>query len=255
MTTSLGEAQVKSGVGGAASVRFARIVRAVRWPLLISLATACAPLPPPRAIVTLGVAGGPPRNAVLAMPTTCEATESILCDPATYDQGTDGAVHRPVNDFGAQIEPIVRLKLELAGYTLVDARTLRLSTVERTETTTASEHHGSPSPEATTTRLGDAPSVASLAPADRTAAAQSLGLAGELSSTLRISRDGPGFGARIRFELALELRALPEGTVLWTARCGDLEEDPEGTARLVASCAGDGVLAWRAPDAVIGGVP
>ena len=228
---------------------------AVRWPLLISLATACAPLSPPRAIITVGAAGGPPRNAVLALPTTCETTESILCEPATYYQGTGGAAHRPVNDFAAQIEPIVRLKLELAGYTLVDARTLRLSTIERTETTIASQRRGGAVSDAATTRLGDAPSVAGLAPADRAAAAQSLGLAGELSSTLRISRDGAGLGARIRFALVLELRALPGGTVLWTARCSDLEEDPEGTARLVANCAGDGVLAWRAPDAVIGGVP
>lgn len=227
-----------------------RTVRGVRLSFLLVLATACAPLPPPRAVVTVGPGATSPRNAVLALPLVCESVDESLCSPAGYY--TEGTGFRlPANGFPEAIDPIVRFKLELAGYTIADARTLRLETADRTETTTSNEQRGIPSEEVTSADVSDSPTVANLEPADRAAAAQSLGLSGELSTTLKISRAEH----RIKFEIVVELRALPEGTVLWTARCSDLEEDPLASARLVASCAGDAVLAWRAPHAVIGGVP
>jgi hypothetical protein len=225
----------------------------MRWALLTWLGvSACAPLSAPRATVVIHTMGGPPRNAVLAMPTECVSAEPSLCTPATYFQGSMPVTSMP---FDEVIDPIVRLKLELAGYTLADARTLRLETVERTDVTNESEFASHPAPTIATTRVDDGPTVASLSPADRSVAATSLGLTGALSSTLRITRDGRGLGARIRFELVLELHTIPEGDPLWTAHCSELEEDPEGTARLVANCTGDGVLAWRAPAAVIGRAP
>ncbi len=225
----------------------------MRWALLTWLGvSACAPLAAPRATVVIHTSGGPPRNAVLAMPTECVSAETSLCTLATYFQDS---VPVTALSFEQLIDPIVRLKLELAGYTLADARTLRLETVERTDVTHESESAGDAAPTIADTHVDDGPTVASLSPADRSAAAASLGLTGALSSTLRITRDGTGLGARIRFELILELRPIPDGDPLWTAHCSELEEDPAGTARLLANCTGDGVLAWRAPAAVIGTTP
>ncbi len=193
---------------------------------------------------------GTTSNRVLALPAVCEADDDALCWPSTY-YGERAANLAPKASFPEMIEPIVRLKLELAGYTLVDARTLRLEGVERTETRTSAERSGSVIPEVTTTEVGEAPTVASLPPADRAAAALSIGLTGELSTMLRPRRDHH----RVRFDLEIAMRALPGGEVLWTASCSELEEEPRATAELLAGCAADGVLAWRAPDAVIGGVP
>jgi hypothetical protein len=121
----------------------------------------------------------------------------------------------------------------------VDARTLRLATVDRTDTAADGE---------VATVVGDGLTVASLSAADRMVAAKSLGLTGELSSRARIFRDD----TRFRIELVLELRAIPDGTLSWTARCSEPMEGLLDAAPFVASCAGNGVLAWRAPDAVIG---
>ncbi len=236
-------------------------VAAVRGPLLavwgcLAIGVGCAPLPPPRAIITVTQNDGPPRHAVLAMPTVCTSPEARLCNPSTYY--TNPGDTRPrqfANDLPSVIEPIVRLKLELAGYTLADARQLQLSTVSRTETTAEAEYDNHPGPGGTSVEVGESYSVADLPEPNRIPVAHSLGFTGELDSTLRVFRDGSGLGAPIRFELVLQLRAVPENTVVWTVRCSDVEETPFGTAELVASCAGDGVLAWRAPDAIIGGAP
>lgn len=206
-------------------------------------------LRPPRATVSIAHgATGPARNAVLVLPTTCIASE-WLCAPASYVVDAEGRQRfAAAASFPAVIDPLVRLKLELAGFSLADAATLRLETAEREDrTTTAGSYEGEPST-STSTTIGEAPTILSLPPDELRAAASSIGLQAILSSTLRIHSAEHG---RKRFEVTLELRALPEDTLLWTVRCAELVEQPEGTAQLLANCVGDGVLAAHAPDALI----
>lgn len=204
----------------------------------LAVISACAPLPPPRAVVAVH-APDEPVHAVLVTPTACVASEELLCSPEAYQ--TEANRGAPVQKVDELVDPIVRLKLELAGYTLSDARTLRLATVDRTDVSLD---------ESKATHVDQGPTVADLSPADQAAAAGSLGLAGVLRSTLRVSH--PSNFAPPTFELVLEMFAIPQGTLLWTVHCSELFENFTETSRLLASCVGDGVLAWRAPDAVIG---
>lgn len=214
---------------------------------LIVLTGGCAALAPPRAVVAVHVPAGPSHDTLLAMPTTC-----ITVGPTHTDLGEDGLCGYATSQREGQparhtidelVDPTVRLKLELAGYMLADARTLRLETAERIDEGTDGE---------TSTRVDETETVASLSPADRIAAAASIGLSGILDSTLQASYDGDGLGAPLRFTLVLALRSVPAGTPLWTTTCSEIVDDPDATLRLLASCVGDGVLAWRAPGAVIG---
>jgi hypothetical protein len=221
--------------------------------IAVVAAAACAPLPPPRAIVAVQSAtGDASRHAVLVTPTTCESSEELLC---SFDSYSANAQRRPLPSVDQLVDPIVRLKLELAGYSLTDASTLRLTSVDRKDVTVQGDARGQTSPVAQATHVEEGPTVASLTPPDQGAAASSLGLTAALRSTLHAIREGKSYGSPIRFELVLEMFALPDGAPLWTVRCSERLEDAETTARLVANCAGDGVLAWRAPDAVIGQRP
>jgi hypothetical protein len=224
-------------------------MRAVQRALVFFGCSACASLQPPRAVVSVHTPGAAQPNVVLATPTECASSEPALCEPATYYKSSPSNVPQDLKSFAEAIDPVMRLKLELAGYTLADARTLRLTTVERTERTNESSIPGRPQPDSTSTTLEAGLTVASLSPADRDAAARALGLGGVLGSTLTITRVSAG---EIRFDLAVELRALSDGRPQWTVRCGQAAENPYVIAELMATCIGDGVLAWRAPDAVIG---
>lgn len=216
----------------------------MKWVAAVVMLAACAPLPPPRAVVSVQRGGAPARTTALVMPTTCIAAEPLLCTQAPYSKDAGPGTPLPVD---AMIDPIVHLKLELAGYTLADARTLRLVSADRTDTTDDS---------AVSTHVENVPTVAELSDGDRLAAAGSLGLGAVLRSTVRVGRDGGfGLGEPVRFELVLELVSVPDAAPIWTVRCSERNEVPEITLRTLASCAGDGVLAWRAPDAVIGRQP
>jgi hypothetical protein len=218
----------------------------VRLAGLIVIA-ACAPLPPPRAVVSVH-ANEAMHYAVLVTPTRCTASEPELCSAATYRTSSQTAL--AILQVEELVDPIVRLKLELAGYTLSDARTLRLETVGRTDVTVQGDASGQTTPTSSDSHVEQGPTVADLSPADQAAAASSLGLTGVLRSTLNITHESAF--ATPNFELVLELFALPDGRPLWTVRCREPFENFEDTSRLLASCVGDGVLAWRAPDAVIG---
>lgn len=217
--------------------------------LLVVVTGACGVFAPPRATVTVAANPGPLKNAVLALPMTCESVDgNSLCDPRVfYPENMEKFA--PQNSFAEMLEPIVRLKLELAGYTLVDARSLALEEVGRTETTSEDGGGGA---SIKTTERGVSRTVADLRPDDQVAAAMSLGLAGVLSTSLRITKAAE-IGNK-QMEVIVALRAVPEGSVLFTARCAELYEDARATTALIATCVGDGVLAWRAPDAVIGGL-
>jgi hypothetical protein len=210
---------------------------------------ACA-LSPPRAVVSITPLGGsgPARNAVLVLSTACVADEDYLCDPRTYVRDADGnAMFAVAATFAEVIDPLVRLKLELAGLTLADAGSLRLETadrVDRSESRTTDGLDGASS----STSIGDVPTLLSLPPDELVSAAHSIGLQAMLSSTLRVVSAKHG---RKVFEVRLELRAIPENATLWTVRCSEPLEQVEATARLLADCVGNGVLASLAPDALI----
>jgi hypothetical protein len=215
--------------------------------LAVVVVAACAPLQPPRAVVRALAPADDAHHAVLVTPTTCVSTDPMLCDPQIY-RGNQPSVG-PLPAVDEVVDPILRLKLELAGYTLSDARTLRLTTVDRTDTTENSDARGQTTPIWQGTKLGEGPTVATLSPHDQASAARSLGLTGIMRSTLTVIH--PSNFDNARFELVLEMFALPEGTPLWTVTCNEPFENWSETSRLLANCVGDGVLAWRAPDAVI----
>jgi len=187
------------------------------------------------------------HHAVLVTPTICQSADATLCDPQIYRANQPSLGPLPAID--ELVDPILRLKLELAGYTLSDARTLRLTTVDRTDITENSDARGATTPTGQVAKVGEGPTVATLSPPDQASAARSLGLTGIMRSTVTILH--PSNLEQPRFELLLEMFALPDGRPLWTVKCSELMEDWSGTARLLANCVGDGVLAWRAPDAVI----
>jgi hypothetical protein len=187
------------------------------------------------------------HHAVLVTPTTCVSTDSALCDPQIYRANQPALGPLPAID--EVVDPILRLKLELAGYTLSDARTLRLTTVDRTDISENSDARGQTTPTWQGAKVGEGPTVATLSPRDQASAARSLGLTGIMRSTLTIIH--PSNFENPHFELVLEMFALPDGTPLWTVKCNEPFETWSDTSRLLANCVGDGVLAWRAPDAVI----
>jgi hypothetical protein len=220
----------------------------VKSGVAVVLLAACAPLPPPRAVVTVHGGADPGRTTVLAMPTTCVAADPALCTMAPY--ATPGSSRPP--DTGPLrvadlVDPIVHLELELAGYTIADARTLRLVGADRTDTIEDS---------AASSHVEDVPTVAQLSAPDRLAAARSLGLTAVLQSTVTAVPDTHfHIGAPVRFELVIALVGVPDGAPIWTVRCSDENEGPDTTLRTLGKCVGDGVLAWRAPDAVLGRQP
>ena len=219
---------------------------------LVGLAGCAAPTS--RAFVNVSrAAETSPLNAVLALPTVCAAqdVDASRCSPASYVKNRDGSPGRPMPaTFAAFIDPLLRMKLELAGLTLADAETLRLETAERREETTTNER-GRAVTTKETVQLSEAPTLLDLSPQQQRAAAGSLGLQGIASTTLRIA---PGSSGRLSFQLTLELRALDDRSLL-RARCAEAYESPDATATILANCVGDGVLAARAPDALIGRQP
>jgi hypothetical protein len=222
----------------------------VRVVVAAGLALAAFKLPPPRATVSITPLdeAGPPRNAVLVLPTTCIAAADYLCEPSVYVRDADGQSRfRVAASFPEVIDPLVRLKLELAGFTLADAGTLQLETAERIDRFETRAAGDWTSASAGTT-VGEAPTLLSLPHDELVAAAHSIGLQAVLSSTLRIT--SARYGQKI-FEVMLELRSIPEHAMLWTVRCAEPLEGVEHTARLLANCVGDGVLAAKAPDALI----
>lgn len=199
---------------------------------------ACAPLPPLRAVVDVAPTERTDTSTVLAMPTLCSADDDVLCDMSMFYTDKSKA---PKLTFDEIVAPVLRLKLELAGYTIVDPQTLRLETAERTDVT---------NDDSTYTKVDDVPTVATLSLADAASAAQSIHLENMLLPTLHVFRDGYS----VVYELIAELRAVPGGERRWTVRCHDVVDVPEESVNLVANCVGNGVLAWRAPDAAIGQV-
>ena len=161
----------------------------------------------------------------------------------------DGSAARPLPaSFAELIDPLLRMKLELSGLTLADAETLSIETAERTERSTT-RRRGSTATTTSTTEKSTVPTLAGLPRKEQRAIAASLRLQGMAVSTLRIQRAPSG---QLSFALTLELTTLPEGRLVLRARCFEPYEFPEETATVLANCIGNGVLAVRAPDALVG---
>src|SRR5258706_13773348 len=180
-------------------------------------AAACAPLAPPRATVAIHSGGDAMRHAVLVTPTTCVSSEELLCSFDAFS--SNSARQTPIPPVDQLVDPIVRLKLELAGYSLTDASTLRLTTVDRKDVIEQGDAHGATSPIAQSTHVEEGPTVASLSLPDQGVAARSLGLTAALLSKLNVIREGRSYGSPIRHELVLEMYGLPHRGLLWSTRC------------------------------------
>lgn len=189
-----------------------------------------------------------PLNAILALPTVCKAQglEASRCTPASY-VNDQKAWPMPAT-FAAFIDPLLRMKLELAGLTLADAETMRLETAQRSERTTTNDR-GPVAERTKTVELSEVPTLLALPPREQRAVASSLGLQGVVSTALHIKMGSSG---ALSFELALELRSLADDQVVLRVRCAERYESPRETATILANCVGDGVLAARAPDALVG---
>lgn len=221
----------------------------VRSALVFVVLTACVHAPPmPHAIVTPGEVHNP-GNAILVTPTTCQSREAGLCDLGRLEADAAKVAPSPLT-LDQYIDPMLRLKLQLAGYTLADATTLQLVSAERTDTTTV-DATVERANEMVTTKVSVVPTVARLPPIQRLEIAKELGLAGELRSHLDVVRVGSTYGSPIRIELTVVLIDQRTEHPLWTVSCSDAYEAWAETLLTLGNCVGDGVLAWRAPDAVI----
>lgn len=196
---------------------------------LVTLA-ACAHAPPPKANVLVFETA--PTGGVLVTRTICLAADELLCQAATYQQSA-----APSLRFDQYIDPMLHLKLQLAGYALADAADLKLLSVDRTDTTYDDS--------ATSSKLTPTTTVAELAPRDRIETARMLGLTGVLSSELHVVRRPH---APVRMELVVELIGLPDRRSQWRVTCSEPFESWAGTLRTLGDCAGNGIVAWRAPD-------
>ncbi len=220
----------------------------VRCAVLMFL-VACVHTPPiPRAIVTPGDAHTS-GNAILVTPTTCQTRERGLCDLGQMEANATNFAPSPLT-LDQYVDPMLRLKLQLAGYTLADATTLKLISAERTDIRTVD---GTPerANEMATTNVSVVPTVASLPPLQRMQIAKELGFAGELRSHLDVVRAGATYSAPIRIDLTVVLVDPETEKPVWTVTCSDIYEVWAGTLLTLGNCVGDGVLAWRAPEAVI----
>ena len=225
-----------------------RIVKRL-WPLVVIGCTACIQKPP-QAIVVVNPDRAPNSHAVLVMPLVCTSYADVAhCMASAYgaaqsdmsdarDRGSWGS--GPPRTFDSYISPALRLKLEFAGFTLAEARAMRLSTADRIEVNgQARVEETTPGPQ----------TVAELSLNDVREVAKSLQLSSMLLPTLVIRRAGPG---EVSGELTIVLVDVETNQPRWTVSCKEnIYSADESTSRL-ANCVGNGVLAILAPQNVIG---
>jgi hypothetical protein len=198
---------------------------------------------PPHATLVIEPSQTPVGHAVLVLPTACVAgpSDPTLCRPATFANAEEGQRFGRVvpESFGAYIDPALRLKLELAGFTLAEAGALRLQTADRLEVNKDVQVIEPPGPK----------TVAELGIEDIRAVATSLALTSLLMPTLTIERRSL---AEVIGVLRVPLVDVATMRPRWTVTCRETLFDAEQTTNRLANCAGNGVLAVLAPDNVIG---
>jgi hypothetical protein len=194
---------------------------------------------PPHATVIVHAGRAPTSHAVLVMPTRCQSyAYASLCQPSIW--GAANAMKRPPASFGEVIDPALRLKLELAGFTLAEAGALRLATADRVEVNGERRTLEPP---------GGPRTVADLGFDDARAVARSLSLTAVLVPQLTLRPAGLG---ETSSELAVALVDAATSQPLWSVTCKETMYSVEETSNRLANCVGNGVLAVLAPGNVIG---
>lgn len=195
---------------------------------------------PPHATVIVNEGRAPTSHAVLVVPTTCMTYADVsLCHPSSWGSQENRLVKLP-ESFGDIIDPPLRLKLELAGFTLAEAGALRLVTADRVEVNGQRE----------ITEPTDGPrTVAELGFDDARAIARSLALASVLVPHLTLRP--AGFG-EVSGELTVALVDVETNQPRWTVSCTEKLYNVEETPNRLANCVGNGVLAVLAPQNLIG---
>jgi hypothetical protein len=199
--------------------------------LVVAGVVGCA-TPVSHAVVTQPGATGRPPRTLLVLPTTCSAPNlgAWLCTPASYAPRSTPEASAP-KTFAKMIDPLLRLKLELAGFTLADADVMFLET------------SAAPADEPAT--------LATLPPGEQRDVARALGLEGIASAELVVrAADAP-----VALRLVLRLQAFAGGWPGMDVRCEERYESVRETSTILANCVGDGVLAAVAPDALLGRLP
>lgn len=171
-------------------------------------------------------------RAVLVMPTACvaEGLPPRVCSPRELLPKQAQTAEPVADSFAPYLDPLVRLKLEFAGFMLAEAAALRLTTA------------------GSTTDAGPE-TVAELDNADARAVARALGLRGVVTSTLVLRSAGADW---MRGELAVVLFDAETNEPRWTVRCDEGIDDVVVTAGRLANCVGNGILATFAPSSVVG---
>jgi hypothetical protein len=216
------------------------------------LGTSACVQQPPSATVRLGSAFAQSGQAVLVLPTVCEGQRAGLtdCSPQSFVTKEASAQLRLKASFADYVDPVLRLKLEFAGFTLAEASAMRLVSANRVDTESRLERGGVPEIRGEST-ISAAKTVATLPLAEVRTVAASLGLAGVVTSQFVLDR--PGIG-QLRSELVVSLLDVETNRERWSVRCAESWEDVELTPERLANCAGNGVLAAFAPGNLIGQV-
>jgi len=195
----------------------------------------------PHATVVVHADRQPASHAVLVLPTACITLASLgLCSPAGYGASSPGVGPVLATSFADYIDPALRLKLELAGFTLAEAAAMRLTTADRVDLDgerRVAEATAGPQ------------TVAELPIDDVRAVASSLALASILVPRLTIH---PAEHGQVRGELVVALVDVATNQPRWTVTCTEIMYDVTETPNRLANCAGNGVLAVLAPENLIG---
>ena len=215
----------------------------------LACVTACArALPPPllRATLSLTAEAREQHNpAVLVLPTECIVVRGweTVCDLDYPSKATKAVSYW--DSFASIIDPLIWVKLELAGFSLAHGSQLLVHSADRLQQTIQRSERG---PKIRTESTQAAQTIFHLGAADRVAAARSIGLALSLRTTVYITETKAS-----RFiEIHIEMHDLATSARLWTASCDARIEAPRMSASLVANCAANAVLAHYAPAALIG---
>jgi hypothetical protein len=218
--------------------------------VVMGFTAACAE-PTPRAMVRIHGPDTGLGHAVLVMPTRCVDSQGdlSLCSPVTYTDPNLPLGGPPPATFATLIDPILRLKLEFAGYTLAEAAAMTVTTGDRVDTSDTAAHDGAAPITASTAQVTPGVSLADLEDPAIIEVARSLQLSGVITSTLRV--DPARYGQK-RFTLTVELRELGAAEPSWSVRCAELFLEIRATSALLGNCAGNGVLAVFSPDNLMG---
>jgi hypothetical protein len=184
----------------------------------------------------------PKSQAVLVLPTMCSSPSySALCLPLTYATGSRAPSLYPAS-FATYIDPVLRLKLELAGFTLAEAGALRITTADRVDVNGHTRQIATDGPQ----------TVADLGIEDVRTVARSLALPSVLMPTLTIRPAAHGMHEGILQVVLVEVSTMRPR---WTVTCSEILFSPDETMNRLANCAGNGILAVIAPENLIGRAP